>query len=161
MQNHNHLTRLIQANRAAENFNHNLVVNWAIALLESGKETTNLLMLASFGPPIDAFEIRPYIIAVLKDMGLEELKGDEAAIAIIGYYITEIVLDNSIRSNLEILSELYYKFDFNFGLDTFYFLHFAWQDLEAREHNYYYEGATLDNIESLLKKEAQTWLTNH
>ena len=161
MQNIQHLTQLVQANKSTDNFNHNLVVDWAMALLESGKESANLYMLASFSPPVDAFEIRPYLLAVLEDLGLKELEGDEAALANIRYYITEIVLEHSIRSNLTRLYELSNKYEPDFGLGVFYNLYFEWEDLEAGEYNFYYGGATLKNIESIVKKEALAWLEEH
>jgi len=161
MQNHNHLTRLIQANKYTDSFNYNLAVDWAIGLLQEGKETHNILMLASFGAPIDAYEIRPYITAVLKDLGLDEINGDEAKIAIIRYYITEISLTHSIRNNLGTLYHLCFEYDSEFGLFPFYLLYYSWQDLEAKELNHYYEDATLDNIESLLIKEAKIWIANY
>jgi hypothetical protein len=145
-----------------ELFNHNLAVDWALSLLKNGNQTPNVLMLASFGEPIDAFEIRPYIVAVLTDLGLAEIVGDEAVIAVIRYYATEILMDRRLRDNLRTLSKLYMQYYENdFKLNAFYLLENAWYNLEGHYDDYYYGGATLENIESLIKKEVANWLARH
>jgi len=154
------LTALIQAH-TCEHFDYNFAVDWAISLIQEGKETPNIVMLASFGAPIDSLEIRPYVSAVLKDFGLEELEGDEAVLSVIHYYTFEIWQGRFTRKNLRQLHELYLQYNRNFDLVPFYLLYYSWNALEAREENYYYDGATLDNIEALLKTVAQKWLESH
>ncbi|MCW4470364.1 hypothetical protein OGH69_15425 [Flavobacterium sp. MFBS3-15] len=154
-----HITSYIQTHKYDNYFNYDLAVDWAIMLLENGLETPNLLMLASFGPPIESREISPYIAAVLKDMGLQLLEGDEALSVILRYYSTEIILNNSLRNNLGRLHKLAMEKDLPPDLMPFYLLYYAWDDLDyGIDFTGYYPGATLENIESLLKKEAFEWL---
>lgn len=160
-ENNKHIIGLIQAHKSITYFNYDFVVEWAIELIRSGNETPNILMLASFGPPIYALEIRPYIIAVLKDLGLEETQGDEAVLAAIRYYTTEILSGHSTRKNLRTLFDLCNQNDYGFELMPFYLLYYAWDDLTGGYYNSYYNGATLDNIEAILKKEAENWLAKH
>jgi hypothetical protein len=155
-----HLTALIQAHKSINLFNYSLAVNWAIEQLQVGNETPNILMLASFGPPIDRFEIKPYIAAALGDLGLQEVEGEKAVKAVIRYYATEILLNHAVRTNLRALFELALQYNegFGFNLLPFYLLYYAWEDLDHMGYNYYYDGTTLENIESILKEEAYNWL---
>lgn len=154
-------TSYVQAHKCDGHFNYNLVVDWAIEQLEQGMETPNMLMLASFGSPFEIREISPYIAAALKDLGLQEIDGDDAVNAIIRYYATEILLNHSLRSNLQHLHKLALEYDQEFGLVPFYCLYYAWNDLEQEGYNFYYDGATLENIESILQKEASDWLKSN
>lgn len=157
--NYDHFTPFIQAHKSVAHFNYNLAVAWAISLIEEGKETPNVLMLASFGGQIDAFEIKPYITLVLSDFGLEELESDAAVLAVIRYCATNILLSRNISDNLRMLSELYMQYyEENFELNAFYLLECAWDDIESGYETYYYNGANASNIESLIKKEAANWL---
>ncbi|MCF8298412.1 MAG: hypothetical protein K9J13_12770 [Saprospiraceae bacterium] len=155
------ISKLIQSHKAIENFDYDLAVDWAINLIEQGKETENILMLASFSKPIDRFEIKPYVSAVLNDFKLEELEGNEAIIAITHYHLTEILSNNSIRKNLQSLFQLYIDNDHKPELMNFYLLYYAWNELEEYGVNYYYEGANLDNIEEVLKNEAKNWMEKY
>lgn len=155
-----HLTALIQAHKSVNLFNNSLAVGWAIEQLQEGNETPNMLMLASFGPPIDRFEIKPYIGAALGDLGLQEVEGEKAVKAVIRYYATEIVYNQNVRANLRELYELYNYSDNDFGLLPFYLLYHGWYELEETGYSTYYD-ATLDTIELKIKEEAYNWLENN
>ncbi|NHN27730.1 hypothetical protein FIA58_018770 [Flavobacterium jejuense] len=43
----------------------------------------------------------------------------------------------------------------------FYLLYHGWWELENIGANYYYEGANLNNIESVLKLEAKIWIDKY
>ena len=49
----------------------------------------------------------------------------------------------------------------NYGLLDFYLIYHAWSDLEDFGHNYYFDGATLENIEEVTQQRAQEWLNVH
>jgi hypothetical protein len=74
------ILRLIQSHKELEHFDYSKAVDWAIDLIRQGKETDNVLMLASFSKPIDRFEISPYVTNVLNDLGLQELDYKSAVI---------------------------------------------------------------------------------
>ncbi|MFP9112733.1 hypothetical protein ACLI1A_02250 [Flavobacterium sp. RHBU_3] len=160
-QNNPYLTNLIQAHNSIDTLNYNLAVVWALSLMKKGNEMPSVFMLASFAEPIDALEIRPYINVALNDLSLKEIDGEDAILAVIRYYVMEIVIDNSLRKSLTELNDLCNQYDHGYGLNPFYLLYYAWYDLDYGDDNYYYDGATLDNIESLVKKEAKEWLEKH
>lgn len=156
-----HIVRLIQSHKELEHFDYSKAVDWAIDLIQQGKETDNILMLASFSEPIDRFEIRPYVTNVLNDLGLEELDYKSAVIAETHYHLNEILNDREIRKNLRSLYQLCVDNDYESGLINFYLIYHGWDELEEIGVNYYFEGADLDNIEEVLKKEAIKWIDKY
>ena len=156
-----HIVRLIQSHKELEHFDYSKAVDWAIDLIRQGKETDNILMLASFSEPIDRFEIRPYVTNVLNDLGLEELDYKSAVIAETHYHLNEILNDREIRKNLRSLYQLCVDNDYESGLINFYLIYHGWDELEEIGVNYYFEGADLDNIEEVLKKEAIKWIDKY
>jgi len=49
----------------------------------------------------------------------------------------------------------------NSGLMNFYLLYYAWDEPEEIGVNYYFDGADLDNMEEVLKKEAKKWIEKY
>ena len=43
----------------------------------------------------------------------------------------------------------------------FYLLYYGWSDLEEIGYNFHYEGATLENIEEILKEQAKIWIDKY
>ncbi len=152
------ISNLVQCHNSIEQFDYDITVDWAIDLIREGKETENILMLASFTKPVDSREIRNYVSAVLTDLNLEEKQVDAAMLGKIHFELVEILNSCSARKNLESLYKSCLEHDHKYGLSTFYMLYYAWLDLDEFGYQLYYEGATLENIESILKKEAQNWI---
>lgn len=161
MTNEKHILRLIQSHKQLEHFDYSKAVDWAIDLIRQGKVTDNVLMLASFSEPIDRFEISPYVTNVLNDFGLEELDNKSAVIAQSHYHLNEILNDRQIRKNLRSLYQICVDNDYEFELLNFYLIYHGWDELEEIGVNYYFDGADLDNIEEVLKKEARKWIEKH
>ncbi len=153
------ISKLVPYHNGIEHFNYDLTVDWAIDLIE----TDNVLILASFSKPVNSVEIRPYVSGVLADLDIEEKEGDEAVQALFQYYLTNILNNISIRDNLTLIYNLFLEKDFfqredQFGLMPFYLLYHGWNELEEIGANYYFEGADLDNIEIVIKEQAQKWI---
>ena len=43
----------------------------------------------------------------------------------------------------------------------FYLLYHGWDELEQIGENYYFEGANLNNIEEVIKEQAQIWIDKY
>ena len=155
------IIRLIRSYKQNQYFDYNLAVNWAYQLMESGIESETIYMLASFTKPVNSNEVIPYISAVLKELNITEKVGDDATLSEISYYLSEIVCDRKVRINLGHVYRIALDTNCAFGLEPFYMLYYAWDELEELGVNYYYGGANKANIESLLKEEAQKWLNEH
>jgi hypothetical protein len=155
------ITKLIQSHKAIEPFDYKMAVDWAIELIKEGIETDNVLMLASFSEPIEKTEISPYVSAVLNDLELEELECDDALIAQTHFLLSRILRKESIRENLRSLSQVCISNDHDERIMDFYLLYHGWGELEEIGANYYYDGANLNNIETVLRLEARIWIDRY
>lgn len=155
------IVQLIQSHKVLESFDPKVAVDWAIDLIESGNDTDNLLMLASFSGNIERDEVSPYISAVLEDLKLVEFDYERALVTQIHYHLLDILKDIEIRNNLEELSQLCINNGYDSSVMTFYLLHHGWQELEDIGVDLYYGGTTLNNIEDVLKTEAENWIDLH
>lgn len=165
MANHD-ISKLIRHHNGFEGFNYDLVVDWAVGLIENGMDSENILILASFAKPVDSDEMKPYLSAVLKDLNLEEKRGNEAVFGLIEFYLTEILNGHSIRDKLLFFYHMYLEKDCvsnndQFDITPFYLLFHAWCDLEEVGMNFYFENTDLNNIEDVCKNEARRWLMKH
>ena len=156
-----HIIKLIQGHKEFQHFDYSKAVDWAIDSIRQGKETENVLMLASFSEPINRFEIRPYVTNVLNDFGLEELDYQRAVIAITHYHLTEILNNCQIRKNLQSLYQLYADNDHQADLLNFYLIYHGWNELEEIGETDYLEGTDLDNIKDVLRREARKWIDKY
>lgn len=154
-------TVLLQGHKGIDLFDYDTAVDWAIDMLRRGVETENMLIISSFSKPVDKEEIKPYVSGVLKDLGLEEKTSEQSIIAHAHYYLARILEHVEERKNLSALYKLCLEADYKYGLTPFYLLWFAWSDLEEKGYNYYYETATLDNFEDILKTEAESWINKY
>ena len=161
MSNGQDISNLIQCHNAIEHFEYDLVVDWAIELIRKGVETDNILMLASFSKPVDSHEIRPYVNAVLTDLGLEKKEGDDAIITKTHYHLQEILSGFAIRKHLHSLYKLSLENDHEHGLLTFYLIWYGWNDLDDSGVNYYSEGTDPNSIEQELKQQAHIWIEKY
>ena len=161
MSNKPELIRLISSYKQNQYFDYNLAVDWAVQLIDSGIESESVYMLASFTKPVDSGEIAPYISAVLRELNISEKTGDEGILSKLSYYLSEIVCGRKTRMNLADVYRIALDRDCAFELEPFYMLYYAWDELDEIGANYYYEGATKENIESILKKEAKKWMDQH
>lgn len=156
------LTALLPYHKSLPQFDYKLAVDWAIHLMEIGNTDQNILMLSSFSDPIDSFEIQPYVTAALTSQKLAEKKDDFGLFALTNYYLTNILNDNSIKQNLSIINNLYYKHNHPRELIDFYLLYEAWQNFDYNpSFSYYYDRATPKNIESIVKEQAKLWIAKY
>lgn len=142
-------------------FNYNPAIDWAIHMIGKGIETENMLIIASFSKPVDREEIKPFISGVLRDLNLEE-KENKYSIATNAYYHVQQIIDGyEIRKNLTAIFDMHLANRFPQPTMPFYLLYHAWDDLDSQGFNYYYEGATLENIESVLKLECENFISDY
>ncbi|WP_341837238.1 hypothetical protein WJU16_05075 [Chitinophaga pollutisoli] len=142
-------------------FDANIAVDWAIAMLELGIETPNILILAGIHQPTSYYEVAPYLLPALRELHLPEKNGDSAIISYCIFSAKRIVKRDQIRLHLQELKQNYYRLDQPDFLLDFSLLEWAWQDIESGYETYYFENANADNIESLVVQAAQKWLEEH
>lgn len=155
------LTRLIQTHKGFQPFNYDICIDWAISLLEKEVKSNNVVMLASFSKPANAWEIRPYIQAVLKEFNLEEFEGEKATKATIYYYVWSILNNyGDLISNLDHLRNFCTYLDYEDSIYPFYFLRYSWEDLEEFGLSFHYKDVTYNNFNDTVLKEAKIWMEN-
>lgn len=156
------LNVLLPYHKSLLHFDYKLAVDWAIHLLEIGNTDKKILMLASFSEPIDSFEIQPYVTAALASKEIKEKDGDFGILALTGYYLANLLNNNLVRQNLSIINNLYFKYDCPDELLEFYLLYNAWKDFDHNfSFSYYYDEATPENIEAIVKKQARLWIDKY
>jgi hypothetical protein len=159
--NHEKYTELLQWHNGVEHFDYNNAVDWAIELIRNGIESEYVLIVASFSKPVDRDEIKPYITGALKELNLTEKYGEYSLIVNAHYHLEQILNDYEIRKNLTMLSNLCLNANYEKGLMPFYLLYHGWSELEEIGTNYYFEGTNLDNIEEVIKEQAQIWIDKY
>ncbi len=154
------ITELIQWHKAIKYFDYNVVVDWALRLLERGVETENILILTSFSKPVEAYEIAPYVSAALFDLELDEKAGEGWLFFAARWHLQEIVAGNDIKRHLSELSN-WGRIPDKYRLKIFQHYHYAWEDLESGDmHWYSSEDLSLENIEVKVKEEATNWIND-
>lgn len=154
-------TELIQSHRGTTNFNYDLVVDWAIELLENNIETESILILASFSKPVDSREITNYLDSALEELNLPILTGEEALNGQVRYRLTQVLNDNKVRDQLTYLYNLTLESDYKSELMPFYLVYHGWWEFEDLGANYYSKGQTVEQLQNELKEEALKWLNEH
>jgi len=152
---------LLKWHNSLEFFDYNSAVDWAIKMIENGIETENILIIASFSKPVDRNEIKPYVSEVLSELGHEVKHEQHSLISITHYHLVQILDNTEIRKNLAAVYKLCIQFDFDERINNFYLLYHAWSSLEEIGLNFYYKGATLENIEQILKEEVSNWISKN
>lgn len=158
---HEKYTELLQWHNAIEYFDYNPAIDWAIELIRKGIETENVLIVASFSKPVDREEIKAYISGALKELNLEEKYGEYSIISNAHYHLEQILNDNEIRKNLSHLYEICLNANTDSRLMPFYLLYHGWDELDEFGDSYYFEGADVDNIEAVIKEQAQIWIDKY
>jgi hypothetical protein len=136
-------------------------VDWAIGMLEEGRDGHNLTMLAGMLPPYNHFEIAALRDRALRELGIADIDREHAERT----YASECLrLGLAGESNLlEAVSEikdLCIANNYQKDIFDFYLLYFAYEDLECRGQQYYWPGANRDEIESIIRKRAEQFLAN-
>jgi hypothetical protein len=127
-------------------------IDWAIGMLEQGVEHKSVTILAGMTPPFNHFEIASLRDRALADLKVTELPRSHAVKA----YVAELALqaladDKDLLHFLKELTNLCIAEDYPSELSDFYRLYFAWLDLRERGVQFYWPGATQENIEQLVR----------
>lgn len=157
-------TYKILAHTAVPDFNYSDAVDWAVEMMMLGHETENLLILSSLTKPVNYFETVRYLNAAISELGLSLALGKDGIISYSRYYIIQIAKGLNMKQNLEKICKFAIDIDYESSIYDFCKLSWAWGDLEWPDNNgmqWYWEGATKDNIEQISIDTAKQWLTNN
>lgn len=137
-------------------------VDWAIGMLEAGRDGECLSRLWGMVPPFNHFEI-----AALRDRALVEVGVADVAPAItFSRYATEVLQsgltgETPLTTALATVKDLCIANDYQCGLFDFYLLFFAYDDLLDSEFTYHWPGATRENILEIIRGRAEAFNREH
>lgn len=133
-------------------------VDWAIEMLMCGFDGEYLVMLAGERAPFNEFYMRDLTTKALCESGLD-YSDKERVINQYVCYLIDLVIDGTTDSfsTLRTLKDLYIELDFEKSLSNFYTLFYAKDDLLESDHQWYWPGATRDNIDAIIKEHFLKW----
>ena len=136
--------------------------DWAYDMLCAGFETENLITLAGEAEPYNQFELRSLTDKVFKELNLRWDDREQVYVNYISYLITK-ALNGEIKplTVLEIVRDLYLGDDYGILLQDFYMLYYAYDDLSYSDQQYYWNGATRSNIDSITKEYFKDWIAKY
>ncbi len=130
-------------------------------MLMTGYDTENLTILAGESEPFNQFEMQELADKVLAELGFDYSDKDQ----IIKNYASHLI-DKSLNGELdnfkvlEILKDICIELNYEKYLYDFYSLYFAKDDLSYSENQWYWDGATRENIDKIITDYLRTWKTN-
>lgn len=134
-------------------------IDWAYDMLEAGFETENLVMLAGEIEPFNQFELQSLAEKVLKEL---HLTWDDSELVYKNYvcYLVSEALQGKLKGVyvLDIVKNIYLEKDCEPSLEDFAMLYWAYDDLIHSENQEYWDGATRENIDEIVKAYFEEWL---
>jgi hypothetical protein len=135
------------------------VVDWAISLLEVGKETRHVLLLAATAPPFNEFELARLRDLALEELGVEVASGDTSIISFACELLHDaLVGERDMHSTLSLVKDLCVHREYLRELFDFYLLWNAADDLRTNEDQRYWGGATRENIDRVIRDRASAFV---
>ena len=157
----------LKDHKRIEPFDYDSVVDWSIEMLLKGNETKSLIKIASLSKPVNNEEVSEYLTDALKELNISESQSLDKFTRRAHYHALKIIEKTDIRIHLESLYKIFIESD-DPKFTIFFSLFHAWKDLETdfiqKEMNgiqLYYNGATLENIESYTILESNKWIENN
>ena len=133
-------------------------VDWAIDMLLAGYDTEYLTILAGENEPFNQFQMQDIADKVLMELQLD-YSNKEQTIKNYACYLIEKSLEGE-TDNFIVLNELKdicIELDYEKYLYEFYLLYFAKYDLLYSENQWYWDGATKENIDNIINDYFVKW----
>jgi hypothetical protein len=137
---------------------------WAVQMLESGKDSESLCILASLTPPFNYWEVQRYLEAAIQEIGLERLSETPALSAFVADALRCMLSgDTTVAETLSKLRDLCVAYDHPNSLYPFYMLHFALEDLSTgrQTYSYYWPDADDKNIHQIIETAAMQYVAGN
>lgn len=146
----------------AKAFNKNIDeswIDWAIEMIEAGYESEHLYMLAGETKPYNQFELQELTKRVLQDLKLDYSDKDDVIRNYV-YYLVSSSIDRpeTYYKTLRELRDICIELDLDSEYMEFYLLYYAKDDLTVEEVQWYWEGATRENIDQIIEEKFERWL---
>jgi hypothetical protein len=136
-------------------------IEWAYDMLREGYDTENLVMLAGELEPYNQFELESLTDKVFAELNLTWENRELVYKNYVCYLVTK-ALDNEIKATnvLDIIKDIYIENNYEPLLRDFYMLYYAHDDLKYSENQWYWDGATRENIDKMVNDYFMEWKAN-
>ena len=133
-------------------------IEWAYDMLVAGFESENLVTLAGEVEPYNQFELQRLTDKVFTELNLTYDNRELVYKNYVCYLVTK-ALDNEMKAAnvLDILKDICIKEEYEPLLMDFYMLYYAYDDLKYSENQWYWDGATRENIDKITKDYFMEW----
>jgi len=153
-------TARILADRALQEPCGQQCVNWAVSMLVAGHDGRYLAMLAGLSPPYNHFELADLRDRALAEVGAPELTDVEAVRA----YVAELLQfalagEADLIETLGEVKDMYIAYGYPRDIQDFYSLYFAYDALRDSVVQWYWNGATQENIIDLIRARARQFIS--
>jgi hypothetical protein len=156
-------TDYILSMNLCDDFDFDLIEDWAIQFINLGCENEALYILATFYKPINPDKIMPYLKHTFLELNLKEKYNDEAEICYARYHFNKVVKGEDVETNLFRAAifcdgdgrKTHPDEELNFGV-----LSEIWFDMRYSV-GYSYKGVNINNIEQEVIAKAKWWLKNN
>jgi hypothetical protein len=135
-------------------------VDWAVDMLMAGFNTEHLAILAGESEPFNQFQMQELVDKVLAELQLG-FKDKAQTIKNYACYLIDKSLNGELDNFkvLDILKDICIELDYEKYLYEFYLLYFAKYDLSYSKNQYYWNGATRENIDKVVTNYFVVWKT--
>jgi len=133
-------------------------VDWAISMLEQDCDGHYLAILAGMSPPFNHFEIADLRDHSLREMGLSDFNESTAITTYVAEQLRILLNGADLAAKLDVIKDICIALDYQKDIYDFYLLYFAYTDLQESDFQWYWEGATRENIVSIVHERAEAFL---
>ena len=134
-------------------------VDWAITMLEEGKDGETLKMLAAQLPPYNHFQLASLRDRALSEQGISNLDGE---VAVSTFVVEQLRIalagEADLIETLGAVKDLCIARNYAKELYDFYLLYWAYCDLRDYRNQYYWPDATRENIDALIRQRAEDFV---
>jgi hypothetical protein len=150
------LTDYILSMNLWDDFDFDLIEEWAIELINLGYESEALCTLATFYKPINSNEIMPYLKRTFLELNLKEKDQEETKVCYIRYHLSKIAKKEDIRKHFEYAEKFYIGNGMQIE-QNLNFLDEMWLDMKYNVDSCY-NAMKINNSEQIVIEKAKLWL---
>jgi hypothetical protein len=138
-------------------------VAWAVRMLEEGRDSRSLRILAGETGPFSSFELLPLVDRAFDELGIAQHPDATAAGIALARVRARQMLDRRLsqEDGLAELARLHEELDARCPLDDFYLLYHALDDLRYGESQCYWPEGDHGTMAEVIDSECRRWLEEH
>jgi hypothetical protein len=135
---------------------------WALDMLSAGFESDQLILLAGISKPYNQFYLRELTARAFAELSLDTSSLEKALNDYTLYLVEDALAGNlSYSAVLAELKDIFNELHQISFLSPFYLLYFAEDDLKFSRHQFYWPGATRQNIQETISEYFRDWVRGH